>query len=137
MSAKGFSPRVELLILQRDGGNCVRCGVHVIYMTRGIGWSIHHRRPKGRGGSSLAWVNAAANGIVLCGSGTTGCHGEVESHREDAMRDGFLVSANGRLRADEVPTRHQRLGLVLLIDDGTYEPVGEDPEPENEWKEAA
>lgn len=137
MSATGFSPRAERLILQRDGGKCGRCGLHVVHMRRGVDWSIHHRRPKGRGGTSLAWVNSAANGIVLCGSGTTRCHGDVESHREQAMQDGFLISANGRLKADEVPVKHARLGLVLLNDEGGYEPVGDEPMPDEEWKEVA
>jgi hypothetical protein len=137
VSASGFTPRAEQLILTRDGGNCVRCEKHVVYMQRGIAWSIHHRRPKGRGGTSLAWVNAAANGVVLCGSGTTGCHGEVESQREQAIADGLLVSANGRLKADEVPIKHARLGLVLLNDEGGYEPVAGEPLPDDEWKDVA
>lgn len=137
MSTQRFSPRVEVLILQRDGGNCARCGVHVVYMTRGIGWSIHHRRPQGAGGSSLEWVGRAANGIVLCGSGTTGCHGWVESHRDDAREQGFLVRLNGALRADQVPVKHHRFGLVQLDDEGGYVPVGNEPMPDEEWKEVA
>lgn len=137
MSATGFTPRAEQLILQRDGGNCVRCGRHVVYMERGIAWSIHHRRPRGSGGTSVAWVSAAANGIVLCGSGTTGCHGWVEARRTESIEDGFLISANGQAKADEVPIKHTRLGLVLLDDEGGYEPVADEPHPDEEWKDVA
>lgn len=45
------------------------------------------------GGTRSAWINEPPNLLLLCGSGTTGCHGWVESHRDDARRDGFLVAA--------------------------------------------
>lgn len=66
-------------------------------------------------------MSTAANGLLLCGTGTTGCHGWVESNRSEARAQGFLVSANGRLKASEVAvTRHAVLGAVWLEDDGTW-----------------
>jgi hypothetical protein len=45
--------------------------------------SVHHRRPRMMGGSrNESTYIKPANLIVLCGSGTTGCHGWVESNRD-------------------------------------------------------
>ena len=43
------------------------------------------------GGSRDGWEDSPANLVVLCGSGTTGCHGWVESHRAEARELGYLV----------------------------------------------
>lgn len=123
--------------IARDLGACARCGRHVAHLERGIAWSLHHRRPRGSGGSSIAWVEGAANKVVLCGSGTTGCHGWVEANRKDARAAGFLVPLNGVQKADEVAIKHHTLGLVLLTDEGGWAPVEEGPTPESMWKDVA
>lgn len=87
----GFSKATVAVIVERDRGACVRCGRPVELSARGIAWSIHHRRPRGMGGSRNPAVSAPENGLVLCGSGTTGCHGAVEANRDAARRRGFLV----------------------------------------------
>lgn len=127
---------VDEQVIARDLGSCTRCGRHVVHLQRGFAWSIHHRRPRGMGGTSIAWVNAAANLIVLCGSGTTGCHGWVEKHRDEALVAGFLVS-RGIRKADEVPIKHKALGLVYLTEEGGWVPVEEGPTPESWTGEAA
>lgn len=53
--------------------------------------SMHHRRPREMGGSKRVDTNTAANIMSLCGTGTTGCHGWVERHREAAKQRGLLV----------------------------------------------
>ena len=128
---------VDEKVIARDLGACVRCGRHVAHLARGIAWSIHHRRPRGAGGTVLAWVSAAANLIILCGSGTTGCHGWVESNRKDARAAGYLVPLNGIQRSDEIAIKHKTLGVVYLTDDGGWVPVEEGPTPESNWKDAA
>lgn len=78
---------VRTTVLERDLHVCQRCGEYV-----GISdYSIHHRRPKGMGGSKDPATNLPANLITLCGSGTTKCHGWVESHRSDALYEGFIL----------------------------------------------
>lgn len=128
---------VDEKVIARDMGACARCGRHVAHLERGIAWSIHHRRPRGAGGTSLEWVAGAANLVILCGSGTTGCHGWVESNRAEARVAGFLVPLNGVLKADEVAIRHKTLGLVYLTDEGGWVPVEEGPTPESMWKDVA
>lgn len=120
----GFSPATVELIWARDYGRCAWCGF-TITGERGYQWSVHHRRPRGSGGTSLGWVNQPANGVLLHGHGTVGCHAEVESDRTRASRLGFLVSVNGRARSVDVPIRHQVHGPCMLLNDGSFRPVGE------------
>jgi hypothetical protein len=68
-------------------------------------------------------VNLPANLVLLCGSGTTGCHGWVEAHRAAATRAGFLVPRNGRFVAADIPMEHAIHGWVLLRDDGYVTPL--------------
>lgn len=87
----GFSSATVARVLERDRGACVRCGRSVDLSARGIAWSVHHRRPRGMSGSRNPLVSAASNALTLCGSGTTGCHGAVESDRDSARQRGYLV----------------------------------------------
>lgn len=128
---------VDEKVIARDMGACARCGRHVAHLERGIAWSIHHRRPRGSGGTSLAWVNEAANQMIACGSGTTGCHGWIESNRREARALGYLVPLNGIQKADEVAINHKTLGLVYFTDGGGWVPVEEGPTPESWEGEAA
>jgi len=53
--------------------------------------SVHHRRPRKMGGTKWEGINDNENLLVLCGTGTTGCHGYVESHRQEGYANGWLV----------------------------------------------
>ena len=88
---------------------CERCG-------RAPGTNAHHRRPRGAGGTKRPDTNLPSNLLWLCGSGTTGCHGWVESHREEAYEHGWLVRQSASPR--EVPVRIHDRGLVVLDDIG-------------------
>lgn len=111
----------EQLVVARDQGSCARCGRHVAHLERGFAWSIHHRRPRGTGGTSIAWVNQPANLLVLCGSGVTGCHGWVERERTRAFNEGLLVSKIGVATAMNTRLKHALHGWVLLNNEGGYE----------------
>jgi hypothetical protein len=54
-------------------------------------FNLHHRRPRGMGGSKDPRINDPANLLALCGSGTTGCHGLIESYRERSYEHGWLL----------------------------------------------
>lgn len=85
------------LVWARDNSSCFLC---VQPLTRGAGdYSVHHRRPRGMGGSKDPATNSPANLLLLCGSGTTGCHGLVEANRAWALEKGLVVS-QGRDPAD-------------------------------------
>lgn len=85
---------VREAVLERDGHACVRCGVTV---QRPV-YSLHHRRARGMGGSRR--LHTMANLVTLCGTGTTGCHGDVESDREASEAAGWLLP---RRRATVTP----------------------------------
>jgi len=109
----GFPESVKKLIHERSGRRCeVRQACHGDAAVQ-----IHHRRPRGAGGSSVAWVNQAANGLDVCSP----CHAFIESAREFSEAHGWLVSMNKKLRPDEVPVLlvHDA-EPVLLSDDGSF-----------------
>ncbi len=65
---------------------CERCGRP---LQRGFGgYSIHHRR---RRQPPFPGVHEPANLLLLCGSGTTGCHGWVHAHPLESRTEGFIV----------------------------------------------
>lgn len=72
-------------VLERDGYACTRCGVAI----QRPFYSLQHRDPRGAGGSRLR--HTMANLVTLCGSGTTRCHGHVESQRTESYALGWLV----------------------------------------------
>jgi hypothetical protein len=117
--ATGISRDTLFAVWDRDGGRCFKCGRRLVFENRGMGWSAHHRTPRGSGGSKAWWINLAANIILLCGSGVTGCHGEAETHRKDAERDGIIVRHGIRLPAD-IPVVHFQHGPIYLTNKGTY-----------------
>lgn len=84
----GPSKATREKVWERDHGRCKRCGRQIGQFTI---FSIHHRTPRGMGGTRGALINEPANLALLCGSGTTGCHGFIESHRDLAYRMGYLV----------------------------------------------
>lgn len=86
----GPNDTTRLGVYERDGYRCCRC-TRLVSDSRPA--SVHHRVPRGMGGTRSAWINEPPNLLLLCGSGTTGCHGWIESHRDEARADGFLVAA--------------------------------------------
>lgn len=108
--------RIKELIDRRDGETCRRCG-HLVW---GV-FSRHHRIPRGAGGS--ARVDRVSNILLLCGSGTTGCHGWVESHRTDAELLGYLLpKLNQSIDPADEPVFVHEYGWVLLGDNGSITP---------------
>jgi hypothetical protein len=83
-SDSGPSAKVRAQVEARDENRCVKCGKPV----RRDEDSLHHRWPRGRGGT-----NAVENLIVLCGTGTTGHHGWVEKNRAVSYKLGYLVES--------------------------------------------
>lgn len=74
-------------IFHRDNWACRRCGrAGTTYPL-----TIHHRRPRSMGGTRSVAINGPSNLVTLCGSGTEGCHGWVESNRKIAYALGWLV----------------------------------------------
>ncbi len=115
-------------VLARDGGRCARCGVDVT--TGAVGFNDHHRQGRGMGGrkgDARAAANLPARRLTLCGSGTTGCHGWVTEHPDDAERAGLIVRRGGGIDPARVPVLTWR-GWVQLDDDGGIVPCQEPPD---------
>jgi 5-methylcytosine-specific restriction protein A len=106
-----FPPQTRVLAYARADQRCELCGVYA------YGGSLHHRRPRGMGGDKRPETSAVSNALLLCGSGTTGCHGRIESNRNWARDEGLLVRPNDN--PAEVPVV-LRMGRVLLTDWGGY-----------------
>lgn len=111
----GPMPDVVEAVLERDHHRCVVCAC-ALCGQRGVGWSIHHRRPRRMGGDPRPETNLPANLVAVCGSGTDGCHGWLESRRTEASDMGLLLHANDD--PSEHPVAHAVLGPVLLDNEG-------------------
>lgn len=95
MGAGNFSPIVvRHAFYEREQEACFVCRRGLRWEGRGIEWSAHHRKPKGAGGTSDHRIASIANCLIVCGSGTTGCHGRIERNREVALRVGLLIPTN-------------------------------------------
>lgn len=98
--------------LARAMGRCERCGGS---LTGWDAWSLHHRRARGMGGTRRASTESVANLVVLCGSGTTGCHGWVESNRDQARELGWLLRQQQEPEEEPVPL-WAAAGRPVLLD---------------------
>lgn len=131
------------LVLDRAGGCCELCGVllHDGYDWTAVAHSVHHRQARGMGGTALGSANSPANLLMLCGTGTTGCHGFITRHPRSAEQEGWIVRHGVDPAAVPVTVRVGwrsrwtggvdgvpavpiaplvETGQVLLSDDGTY-----------------
>lgn len=117
----GPSEKVRAKVKARDKGCCVVCGVTV-----DADYSIHHRRNRGPGGSKSPLINLPSNLLLVCGSGTTRCHGDLTDNRDrpEALAAGWVVSLNAKHTPASIPVKHAIHGLVRLEDDGSYAVVG-------------
>lgn len=106
------------LLLTRSGGTCegrtpaclAPAGQITGFLAREQ-VSVQHRRAQGMGGTSLAETHSLANHLLLCGTGTTGCHGWVEvTERALAEQRGLWIRHDTR---DGVPVPPEAYPLVL------------------------
>lgn len=114
----GVSIDVRAEVVARDQSRCVACSMHVDV---GSGWySLQHRRARGMGGSKADDTNRPTNLAVMCGTGTTGCHGRAEHDVVWARSMGYHVDSWDDPAA--VPIWVETLGCkVLLTDDACYD----------------
>lgn len=100
-------------VFARDRMSCVMCGGT-------YSLNLHHRRTRGMGGTKRPESNLPANLLVLCGSGTQGCHGWVTQNPDLARERGYVV----RQHADpeQVPVVAHG-AWVFLRNDGTADRI--------------
>jgi hypothetical protein len=105
-----ISAKTRKQINQRDNGCCRRCG--------NLATNVHHRIGRGMGGSKRADINDLAALVMLCGSGTTGCHGLITSRPEEAYREGWSIRRSDPEPAESVPLFDIFGDFFWLTDDG-------------------
>ena len=118
MSPKASRKDVEdarSLVRTRDGHQCQMCGQSIVDRPS----ALHHRKPKGMGGSAL--LESPQNLIRLCGSGNAdGCHGIAHGNPSFARDNGWILWRIQNPAEVPVQTFH---GLAFLTPDGRYEHV--------------
>ncbi len=80
----GPTRKVRQQCWEREQGECARCSRSLAYEYH----ELHHRRARGAGGSRQPVTNLPGNLIWL----DSACHAHIESHRTEALADGFLVA---------------------------------------------
>jgi 5-methylcytosine-specific restriction enzyme A len=111
----GPTAAVAELVLRRDDWSCVRCGKAEL--------QLHHRRPRGLGGTNRDDTNQPQNLLTLC----LACHRWVESRRADAITNGWLVGQLDDPATVACLVDHESR-YVYLTDSGEYSddpPAGE------------
>jgi 5-methylcytosine-specific restriction protein A len=105
----GFPRSVRDTVMGRSSGHCEICGIAAPEQ-------IHHRRPRGSGGTRRPESNAPGNALAICRP----CHEMVESKRELALEQGWLVRQSAA--PDTVPVVYQGDWAVLTDDGAVFRP---------------
>lgn len=111
----GPTPRTLDALRERCGLRCERCGVPFSDGNRG---DPHHRRPRGAGGSKAPGTNSLPNLVAACRV----CHDYIESHRAQALSEGWLVP-QGKDPARVPLLSRLHGGWVTLGNDGSVTPA--------------
>ena len=106
---------IKELVDVRDQQKCVRCGKSLY----NISASHHHRKLRSQ--ATETEKHTPSNLILLCGSGTTGCHGWVHNHPKESYKQGWLVRST--LNPEKQPVTTSQYGRVLLTNEGTVTPL--------------
>jgi hypothetical protein len=93
--------KVRRLLREREGNVCAKCGERAAN-------NAHHRKNRSQGGKDVL-----SNLLLLCGSGTTGCHGWVTENPRTSYLLGFSVKSWG----DPASTPVFYRGQLLFLDD--------------------
>ncbi|MCH9276121.1 hypothetical protein JS533_007535 [Bifidobacterium amazonense] len=115
------SKETRQIVLGRDQHRCVVCET---YLRPGQwpGMSIHHRLRRSQG-SGEDELHEPSNLISVCGmDNSTGCHGWIHQHPNEAVKLGYLIRSYDDHKPSEVPIFNQRYGWQLLSTDGQATP---------------
>lgn len=96
------------LVFGRSDDLCERCGVR-------NGEQVHHRRPRGAGGTRDPNINATSNLVHVCSP----CHFYVEMNRTQSLDEGWLLSRLTSELPCAVPVSMWH-GVVLLDNVGGW-----------------
>lgn len=106
MTSTGPTAATRELVLARDHDSCRRCGRR--------GEQIHHRKPRGMGGTSDPAINEPQNLVLVCQP----CHAWIEQFRRLAYELGWLV-ARAKQPESTPLVSYIRQTMTMLLTDGT------------------
>lgn len=104
-----FTEKTRALVEERAKGLCEVCGGRVDMA------QIHHRKPRGMGGTKNPASRSAANALFV----HFRCHEWIERNRTEAYQMGYLV--HQQEASDSKPVLLPN-GWFVLMDDGTLLP---------------
>lgn len=93
--------KVRALLREREDNYCAKCGLRFAN-------NAHHRKNRSQGGRDVL-----SNLLLLCGSGTSGCHGWITEHPAVAYALGWSVRRGDDPASTPVWYRNQ----VVFLDD--------------------
>lgn len=100
--------KVRGQLRMREDNWCAKCGLKYAN-------NAHHRKNRSQGGQ-----DDLSNLLLLCGSGTTGCHGYITEHPRDSINHGWSVlSVHNPI---DIPVFYRNT-WVYLDDLGNMQPV--------------
>lgn len=86
MAAGEFTPAtVRTVFFDRDGSACFLCRRHLRFEDRGIGWSMHHRKPRGAGAQVSAGPRRSRRRPTPSPSAVLGPPGATGTRRRTGM----------------------------------------------------
>lgn len=100
------------MAFERDLGRCIVCN--------GPAANVHHRQ-----GRRIRDPHRLSNLLSCCGSGTTGCHEAIHSHRFPVYDYGWKVRKHGIATPETAPVKLFGRGFVYLTNEGEIVPVKE------------
>lgn len=107
--------RSRALVRERSGGDCE---IRIPGRCLGRATNYQHRKNKSQCSKSERWT--PSNGLDVCGSGTTGCHGFIHDYPGISTDEGWTVRSWQDFRIKPVKLWH---GLVVLDDLGCFTPA--------------
>lgn len=114
MRATGFSKAVRELVSDRSGGVCE---LLIPMVCAGMAQVMHHRRPRGIGGTRRVDTNLPSSALHICDA----CHRHLEtSERGVARLNGWLVSQHAS--PVNVPVLYRGRVWLLLTNEGGFAP---------------
>jgi len=111
--------RARAIVAERSGGTCE---VRIPRVCLGRATNFQHRKNRSQGGEY-----SAANGLHVCGSGTTGCHGYIHAHPAESYAEGWSVRSGQDPGREPVRLWH---GVVVLDESGGWTNLGINPPAE-------
>lgn len=115
MRSTGFSAAVRDIISDRSGGVCE---LLIPMVCTGMAQVMHHRRPRGIGGTRRVDTNQPSSALHICDA----CHRHLETvERGVARSNGWLVSQYAS--PVNVPVFYRGRVRLLLTNEGGFAPI--------------